>query len=197
MGRKKKYNEAKALESAMYLFWRNGYEAVKTRDLADAMGINSYSLYASFQSKEELFVRSLDRYLQVIVCDWLVRPLIDEADGLKAIGNFFEMFVEPGDGTIPGGCFICNTIVEAEPTRDVLSVIDRYQSMLTQAFAGALRRSNPDAESHEITSKANLLLCLILGIAVKKRNGFEGRPMQQVVEQIVEFATPKAKPKGK
>jgi TetR/AcrR family transcriptional repressor of nem operon len=191
MGRKKKYDEVEALEKAMYLFWRTGYDGVKTRDLADAMGINQYSLYASFKSKDALFVSVLEQYLQVIVCDWLIKPLVEQADGLKAIRQFFEVFVEPNDGTIPTGCLICNTIVETEqPNADVQLVIDRYQSMLTVAFAGALHRSNPEASTQEIKSRANLLLCLILGIAVKKRNGFQGRPVQQVVEQIVAFVTP-------
>lgn len=116
MGRKNKYDEANALEKAMHLFWRSGYDAVKTRDLADAMGINQYSLYASFHSKGALFVSVLENYLQVIVSDWLIKPLVDQVDGLKAVRQFFEAFVEPGDGTVPSGCFICNTIVETEHT---------------------------------------------------------------------------------
>jgi TetR/AcrR family transcriptional repressor of nem operon len=188
MGRKKKYDEAEALEKAMYLFWRNGYRAVSTRNLADEMGINQYSLYASFQSKEVLFAAALEQYLQAIVCDWFLKPLVDQADGLTAIRQFFEAFVEPGNGTTPTGCLICNTIVDAEkPGSDVQSVIDRYQSTLTDAFARALRNARPDASSREIASKADLLLCLMLGIAVKKRNGFEGAPVQNVVDQIMGF----------
>ena len=175
----------------MHLFWRSGYDAVKTRDLADAMGINQYSLYASFQSKGALFVSALENYLQVIVSDWLIKPLVDQVDGLKAVRQLFEAFVEPGDGTVPSGCFICNTIVETEqPNADVQLVIDSCQSMLTDAFAGALHRSNLEANAQEIKSKANLLICLILGITVKKRNGFQGPPVQQVVEQIIKFAKP-------
>lgn len=190
MGQKKKYDETEALEKAMYLFWRNGYRAVSTRNLADEMGINQYSLYASFQSKEVLFVNALEQYLQAIVCDWFIKPLVDQADGLTAIRQFFETFVEPGDGTVPTGCLICNTIAETEkPSSDVQSVIDRYQSTLTDAFARALRRANPDASEQEIDSKADLLLCLMLGIAVKKRNGFEGAPVQRVVNQIMEFVS--------
>ncbi|PCH80063.1 MAG: hypothetical protein COB90_09585 [Hyphomicrobiales bacterium] len=194
MGRKKKYDEVEALEKAMYLFWRTGYEAVKTRDLADVMGINQYSLYASFQSKEALFTTALERYLEVIVCDWLLKPLIDQADGLEAIRQFFQVMVEPGDGTIPAGCLICNTMVGTEqPNANVQAVIDRYQSMITDAFAGALHRSKPEADAHEIASKANLLFCLIIGIGVRKRNGFSGHPVQQVVDQIVEFVSPAVK----
>ena len=194
MGRKKKYDEAEALEKAMNLFWRTGYEAVKTRDLADVMGINQYSLYASFQSKEALFATALEHYLQVIVCGWLLKPLIDETDGLEAIRQFFQVFVEPGDGTMPAGCLICNTMVATErPNPAVQAVIDRYQSMITEAFAGALHRGKPEADADEIASKANLLFCVVLGIGVRKRIKFSGSPVQQVVDQIVEFVTPAVK----
>ena len=151
MGRKKKFKEAEVLEKAMTLFWRNGYRAVKTRELANEMGINQNSLYASFQNKEALFVNALEQYLQVIFCDWMMKPLIDQTDGLEAIRQFFQTFVEPGDGTLPTGCLICNTIVETEEhSPGVQSVIDRYQNMLTDAFAGALLRSDPKASSREI-----------------------------------------------
>lgn len=190
MGRKKGYDEEEALEKAMFLFWRKGYRAVSTRDLASEMGINQYSLYASFQSKEELLGKALGRYLQQIVATWLLVPLNDPADGLAAIRRFFETFVEPGDGTYPVGCFICNIMAEADcPSTEVQTVIDKYQSMLTGAFAGALHQAYPNARDEVIDAKAAFLLCALVGIVVKKRNGFQGQPVQQVVDQIVEFIT--------
>ena len=190
MGRKKGYDEERALEKAMFLFWRGGYSAVSTRNLADEMGINQYSLYASFESKDVLFERSLARYLQAIVVDWLLKPLANSDDGVAAIRSFFEMFVNPGDGTFPAGCFICNTMAEAEnPSSEVQSVIDRYQSMLTDSFAGALRHAYPNADKQVVDAKASLLLCALIGIGVKKRNGFHGQPVQQVVDQLIECVT--------
>ena len=41
MGRTRKYDETEALQKAMLLIWRKGFEAVSTRDLAAAMGIKS------------------------------------------------------------------------------------------------------------------------------------------------------------
>ena len=89
MGRKKGYDEEEALEKAMFLFWRRGYQAVGTRELAHEMGINQYSLYASFQSKEQLLERALGKYLQEIIATWVLVPLVDPADGLAAIRRFF------------------------------------------------------------------------------------------------------------
>ena len=51
-----------ALDSALELFWRKGYEGTSLSDLTDAMGITRPSLYATFGNKEELFRKALDRY---------------------------------------------------------------------------------------------------------------------------------------
>ena len=135
MGRRKGYDEEEALDKAMFLFWRKGYRAVSTRDLAHEMGINQYSLYASFQSKEKLLEKALGRYLEQIIATWLLVPLNDPVDGLAAIRRFFETFVEPGDGTFPAGCVICNMMAEEEsPSSEVQAVIDRYQLMLADAL---------------------------------------------------------------
>jgi len=51
-----------ALEQAMLVFWRLGYERATLTDLTAAMGINRPSLYAAFGNKEQLFRRSLEAY---------------------------------------------------------------------------------------------------------------------------------------
>lgn len=51
-----------ALESALTLFWRHGYDGTSLSMLTEAMGINGPSLYAAFGNKEGLFHRALERY---------------------------------------------------------------------------------------------------------------------------------------
>jgi AcrR family transcriptional regulator len=51
-----------AIEQAMLVFWRLGYERATLTDLTKAMGINRPSLYAAFGDKEELFRRVLEHY---------------------------------------------------------------------------------------------------------------------------------------
>ena len=53
-----------ALDRAMTVFWRQGYEGASMADLTKAMGINSPSLYACFGSKEGLFKAVVERYDQ-------------------------------------------------------------------------------------------------------------------------------------
>src|SRR5277367_1279955 len=62
MGRPRGFDTDKALEEAMEVFWRHGYEGATIAELTAAMGINPPSLYAAFGSKEGLLKAALDRY---------------------------------------------------------------------------------------------------------------------------------------
>jgi AcrR family transcriptional regulator len=61
MARNKQYNEQEVIEKAMSLFWRNGYQNTSVRMLEKEMGINQFSIYASFGNKHGV-VESLKCY---------------------------------------------------------------------------------------------------------------------------------------
>ena len=61
-GRPRAFDTARALDQALRVFWRHGYEGASLADLTAAMGINRPSLYAAFGNKETLFRRALDHY---------------------------------------------------------------------------------------------------------------------------------------
>src|SRR5438105_12548238 len=63
-GRPRSFDAAKALDKAMKIFWRKGYEGTSLPDLTRAMGINRPSLYAAFGNKEALFRKALHRYTE-------------------------------------------------------------------------------------------------------------------------------------
>src|SRR5436305_11139259 len=64
MGRPRTFDTDHALEQAMLVFWRRGYERTTLTDLTEAMGINRPSLYAAFGDKERLFRKALDYYAE-------------------------------------------------------------------------------------------------------------------------------------
>ena len=61
-GRPRAFDVDEALDRAVAVFWRQGYEGTGISDLTKAMGINPPSLYGAFGNKEELFRKVLDRY---------------------------------------------------------------------------------------------------------------------------------------
>ena len=63
-GRPREFDREAALERAIDVFWRHGYEATSVSDLTAAMGINPPSLYAAFGDKEKLFLEAVERYQQ-------------------------------------------------------------------------------------------------------------------------------------
>src|ERR1700747_2087986 len=62
VGRPRAFDVQHALDQALKVFWRKGYEGASLPDLTRAMGINRPSLYAAFGNKEALFRKALARY---------------------------------------------------------------------------------------------------------------------------------------
>jgi AcrR family transcriptional regulator len=62
VGRPRAFNREQALDAAMRVFWRRGYEGASLTELTAAMGINRPSLYAAFGDKAALFTEAVARY---------------------------------------------------------------------------------------------------------------------------------------
>lgn len=61
-GRPQTFDRSEAIEIALDLFWRYGYDGVSTADLTKAIGIAAPSLYHAFGSKADLYREVLRRY---------------------------------------------------------------------------------------------------------------------------------------
>lgn len=74
-GRPRAFNEIEALDNAMGLFWRMGYEGASMEALTSVMGISRSSLYQSFGDKKTLFLRAVEHYALTRLA-----PLLDALD---------------------------------------------------------------------------------------------------------------------
>lgn len=62
-GRPLSFDRGEALQKAMLLFWRHGYEATSLNELTVAMGVTPPSVYAAFGNKRGLFLEAVGLYL--------------------------------------------------------------------------------------------------------------------------------------
>ena len=139
MGRRKTYDRDDITDRAMRLFWEQGFHATSTRELADAMGVNAFSLYAEFGSKEGLYQAAIERYDDLIVNRHF--------GGLEAVGASLEdvrqvldFFGDAGRRAASArGCLMCNTATERAPTAEASQVATaRFIARVTGAFCNAL-----------------------------------------------------------
>lgn len=186
MGRKKLYDENAVIEKAMYAFWDKGYKGVTTRDLAQTMGINQYSVYASFENKEKLFARVVEYYCETVVEGGTLLSMSGDNLNLEDLKYFFEQFVNTSKTGYPNGCLICNTMIEAFNMNDQVDrVIQRFRDLVIDAFLTVLRNSYPQADESYIINKAEFLFGAFLGLAMQKKMGLNGQPIQIYVDEMM------------
>src|SRR3954465_12626642 len=65
MGRHREFDVVKALDAALAVFWRKGFDGASYADLVEATGVERPALYSAFGNKEELFRRALARYDEI------------------------------------------------------------------------------------------------------------------------------------
>jgi AcrR family transcriptional regulator len=105
LGRPRAFDLDHALDQALMVFWRRGYENASVTELTHAMGINPPSLYAAFGNKEGLFRKALARYLDVRTKFWddalaapTARQMIERL--LRGTADFLS------DACNPPGCLL-------------------------------------------------------------------------------------------
>lgn len=102
-GRPRAFDVDAALDRAVEMFWRHGYEGTSLNDLTEAMGINRPSLYAAFGNKEELFRRVVARYAETDMAYAL--EAFEQPTGYAVIETFLRANVDAlTRADRPAGC---------------------------------------------------------------------------------------------
>ncbi|MHA1537368.1 MAG: TetR/AcrR family transcriptional regulator [Alphaproteobacteria bacterium] len=135
----KSFDRKQAIEQAMHLFWRRGYEGTSMAELVEATGASRYGLYDEFGDKRGLFLAALDRYLARLVKP-NYRALNRKTAGLDEIRSFFEAFMAVAGTPVQVlGCLMCHTA--SRPIARDIDVAKRvafFMDVLKGSFANAL-----------------------------------------------------------
>ena len=185
MSGRKQFDETEVVDAAMMAFWRSGYEATSVSDLESATGLNKSSLYNTFVSKEELFIRCLQRYMQ-LYGEALVLEL-EHPDFRQAIEGFFNrMLSRFNDKSVPQGCLATFAAMEADGIGEAVTrCIEGSAEGLQRGFAKRCRRAVADgqlAEDTDCETLAALLTSIARGIAVLDQSGRSGKMTKPAVD---------------
>ena len=113
MARPRSFDTSAVLSAAMHCFRRQGYERVSIKDLEQATGLTSGSLYNTYGSKDGLFRSALGHYVETVVRG-RIGAFAGPAASLDDLEQLFLSIWEmpQADGF---GCLVTNSAVEFGP----------------------------------------------------------------------------------
>lgn len=167
MARPIEFNHQQAVDKALLLFWRKGYQASSMSDLVDAMEISRSSFYSAFKDKRSLFLLCLDLFGER-TCQVLQKARIQMA-AIDALQFFFERHLSgPRPQQASLGCMLVNTVLEMAGVDDELS--DRASEHLVEMqnlFEDCL--GDAGCQPEQAHALAGVLMLLNEGIRVASR----------------------------
>ncbi len=188
MGRHREFDVEKALDGALCVFWRKGYEGASYADLVEAAGVERPALYAAFGNKEALFRRALARYYERYLHylpEALQLPTARDVTS-HILNSAIDLNTRYPDHP---GCLGINGVLagsdDAEPVRQAL--IDARaagEAQLRERFERAKAEGDlPETAKPEAI--AAFVMAVLHGMAVQAKAGFSRDMLEAVAEQAL------------
>lgn len=188
MGRHREFDVNQALDAALCVFWRKGYEGASYTDLTQATGVERPALYSAFGNKEALFRRALERYYERYL-DFIPAALKEPTSREVAAHILYgaaELNTRYPDCT---GCLGVNGALagsdDAEPIRRALiEARANGEALLRDRFEQA-KEEGDLPETANCAALAAFVMAVLHGMAVQAKAGFSRDALEAVVEQAL------------
>jgi AcrR family transcriptional regulator len=184
-GRPREFDVDEALDRALGVFWRKGYEGASLPELTKAMGINRPSLYAAFGNKEALFRKVLDRYAEGPAA--YVRAALDEptarAVAERLLHGTAELLADPRH---PRGCLMvqgalaCGEAAESV-RRELAARRAAADALVRRRFERARAEGDLPADA-DPADLARYVVTVMRGMAVQAAGGASREQLRRVAE---------------
>ncbi|MDJ0464474.1 TetR/AcrR family transcriptional regulator [Streptomyces sp. H27-C3] len=190
MARTKEFDPDAALQAALELFWRRGYEATSMADLVEHLGIGRASIYATFGNKHELYLKALDRYAEVRN-PHLLDELSQPGPALPAVRTVLRRFAaeSASEDQRLNGCFITNTAAELGPhDSDAARRVEVNWEHLETLLHSALVRARAQGElppGRDPQALARMLLVLMQGLRIVGKASTDPARVRDATEQAL------------
>jgi TetR/AcrR family transcriptional repressor of nem operon len=188
MARLIEFDRQKALESAMLLFWRQGYSAASLSQLLEAMAISRSSFYAAFTDKRSIYIEALTLFSQRT--NVVLLSVEDDKNPGNAIKNFFEhtLFSVP-ERRMRRGCMMVNTVLELADVDQGLSILAAQKlDEIERAFEVCFERAlNSGTFSTQQTAKelAQFVMTVNQGLRVASRKDTSKKDLQNILQTTI------------
>lgn len=187
MARQREFDEEKALDAAMQIFWEKGFEATSLSDLTSRMGIQRPSIYSAFGDKKGLFEAALRKYTSSHAAYVRTNLQKNNSSVKEAFRAFFENMVAKEYEKSPNwGCFCINSMVELSPHDEKFEILTReHQMYLSVIFQETIERGLRSGELDtgiNAKSLAQTLVVSLIGLTVIMKS----RPERSFVDNSVE-----------
>lgn len=175
-GRPRAYDPDEALANVRDTFWRNGYADTSLDDLSVATGMNRPSLYGAFGDKHALYLRIVERYVEV--CRAAMEKALDNTwplrDALLRVFDEALRWYLPA-GAAPRGCLLIGTAtVEAVNDEAVRERLAAALRSFDKAFERRLRHAVASGElpaEADPAVLARVASALLHSVALRARAG--------------------------
>lgn len=147
IGRPLEFNPDIALESAMQLFWRKGYESSSLQELLTTMGLSKSSFYQAFKSKHALFQRCIQHYRETLTDE--MRAQLKEANSGTTFINvlFRNVATETCGPDARRGCLLMNTASEfAQTDPKIAELVSGSIESFTNVFELAIQQAQQQGD---------------------------------------------------
>ena len=188
MGRPRAFDIDKALDRALEVFWRNGYEGASVADLTQAMGINPPSLYAAFGNKEGLFRKALDRYVEQRTRYWdealdkpTAREMVEHL--LRSSADFLSDKCNP-----PGCLFVRSSMLCSEAEEAIQRDLSARRTAAETRVRERLERAQAAGEvppDLEPTDYTRYILTVLEGMSVRAAGGATREQLHRIADMTL------------
>jgi AcrR family transcriptional regulator len=173
-GRPISFDKDAALEAAMLLFWKRGYEGTSMADLTKVMGLSPSSIYAAFGDKQALFSLAVTRYMDrraQYATRALEEPTLERV--VRALFDNTVAFL-----TTPGHPPTCMTLagamgcsVDAAPARDLMMEIRKQNEVAMRDRLLEARNSGELSKEINVDDYTRYLSSILAGLSIQAANG--------------------------
>ncbi|MBX6169657.1 MAG: TetR/AcrR family transcriptional regulator [Thermobispora bispora] len=181
-GRPRSFDRDAALDKAIRLFWRYGYEATSVRDLTEELGIGAPSLYNTFGDKRRLFAEAIRVYDREYG-GFIEAALAEEPTARQAAARMFAeapaRYTRPG---LPAGCLVV-TGDAGTADEDVAARLRRMREAKVDAVAAKIRAdiaSGMLPAGTDARALARYTMAMLSGLAQAARDGVPRTELERV-----------------